>query len=315
MPPQPCALRALQQVLPQHLQIQPPSHQVSALQTCPRALEVSKDPWWFIRPFISADESAALDRNVGYPQVPGSIQAHVYVYMYVFRRGSWWIFRDLFVTLAWWTRVRHLTEMWDIQWSPAQFRPKPREFESICISAITPSSKGSKPVFQVPVIKAKSWSTLGSAGAEADSSVAGAFDLSNDAFLAPTRAAAVPTGDNTVALATNADPAGPVTNVAASSKSSSVSGYTAGRLGARMHDCVQWGFTKQRAKKQKKEQEWHTMLELAQPKRQNAHDALTCPLSKFITTEASHGGLIALTTTTITRQHDIVSFFQRSACT
>jgi len=29
MPPQPCVLRALQQVLPQHQQIQPPPHQVS----------------------------------------------------------------------------------------------------------------------------------------------------------------------------------------------------------------------------------------------------------------------------------------------
>jgi len=40
----------------------------------------------------------------------------------------------------------------------------------------------------------------------------------------------------------------------------------------------------------------------------------SCPLSKFITTEASKGGVIALTTTKITRQHDIVSFSQATAC-
>jgi len=55
-------------------------------------------------------------------------------------------------------------------------------------------------------------------------------------------------------------------------------------------------------------------LELAQPKRQDAHDAPSCPLSKFITTEVNQGGVIALTTTKITRQHDIVSFSQAMAC-
>ena len=45
-----------------------------------------------------------------------------------------------------------------------------------------------------------------------------------------------------------------------------------------------------------------------------AHDAPACPLSKFITTEANQGGVIALTTIKITRQHDIVSFSQATAC-
>jgi len=48
------------------------------------------------------------------------------------------------------------------------------------------------------------------------------------------------------------------------------------------------------------------------PKRQDAHDAPSRPLSKFITTEASQGGVIALTTAKITRQHD--SFSQATAC-
>ena len=39
-----------------------------------------------------------------------------------------------------------------------------------------------------------------------------------------------------------------------------------------------------------------------------------CPLLKFITTEASQGGVIALTTTNITQQHDFVSFSQATAC-
>jgi len=71
-------------------------------------------------------------------------------------------------------------------------------------------------------------------------------------------------------------------------------------------------FTGQQALKQ--EQEWQTVLELAQLKRQDAHDAPSCPLSKFITTEASQGGVIALTTTKITRQHDIFNFSQATAC-
>ena len=79
-----------------------------------------------------------------------------------------------------------------------------------------------------------------------------------------------------------------------------------------MHDCVKWVFTGQQALKQAKE--WKTVLELAQPKRQNAHDAPSCPLLKFITTEASKGGVIALTTTKIIRQRDIVSFPQATAC-
>ena len=42
-----------------------------------------------------------------------------------------------------------------------------------------------------------------------------------------------------------------------------------------------------------------------------------CPLMlplKVHTTEAIQGGIIALTTTKITRQHDVVSFFKATAC-
>ena len=46
-----------------------------------------------------------------------------------------------------------------------------------------------------------------------------------------------------------------------------VGGYTAGTFGAMMHDCVKWVCTGQRALKQA--QEWQTVLELAQPKRQD----------------------------------------------
>ena len=59
-----------------------------------------------------------------------------------------------------------------------------------------------------------------------------------------------------------------------------------------MHDCVKWVFTGQRALKQA--QELQTVLELAQPKRQDSHDVPSCPLSKFINTEESQGGVIAL---------------------
>jgi len=79
-----------------------------------------------------------------------------------------------------------------------------------------------------------------------------------------------------------------------------------------MHDCVKWGFTGQQALKQA--YEWQTVLELAQSKRQDAHDAPSCPFLKSITTEASQGGVIALPTTKITRQHDMVSFSQATAC-
>jgi len=74
-----------------------------------------------------------------------------------------------------------------------------------------------------------------------------------------------------------------------------------------MHDCVKWVFTGQQALKQA--QKWQTVLELAQPKCQDAHDAPSYPLLQFITTEASQGGVIALTTTKITRQHDLSQFF------
>jgi len=70
-------------------------------------------------------------------------------------------------------------------------------------------------------------------------------------------------------------PAASVTYAAASSKSSNVGGYTAGTLGAVMHACVQWVFTGQRALEQ--EQEWQMVMELAQSKRQNAHDAHLWP--------------------------------------
>jgi len=84
--------------------------------------------------------------------------------------------------------------------------------------------------------------TFVSAGAEADPSVADAVSI--DAALAPTRAAAAPTGTNTAALlAANAAPAAPIANAAAFSKSLSVGGYTAGTLGVMMHDCVKWVFT------------------------------------------------------------------------
>jgi len=79
-----------------------------------------------------------------------------------------------------------------------------------------------------------------------------------------------------------------------------------------MHDCVKWVFTGQQALKQA--QEWQTVLEFVQSKRQDAHDAPSCPLLKFITTEASQGGVIALTTTKITRQDDLDSFSQATAC-
>jgi len=42
----------------------------------------------------------------------------------------------------------------------------------------------------------------------------------------------------------------------------------------------------------KQAQEWQ--------KRQDVHDAPSCPFSKFITTEVIQGGVIALTTTKIT---------------
>jgi len=103
-----------------------------------------------------------------------------------------------------------------------------------------------------------------------------------------------------------------VSSAASSNAANSVGGYTAGTLGAMMHDCVKRVFTRQQVLKQA--QEWQTVSELAQSKRQDANDAPSCPLLKFITTEASHGGMIALTTTKITRQHDLVSFSQATAC-
>ena len=149
-----------------------------------------------------------------------------------------------------------------------------------------------------------------SAGAEADPSVAGA--VSTNAAFNPISAAAAPTGTNTAALAANAGPAASINNAAALSKSPSVGGYTTGTLEAMMHGFVTWVFIGQQALTHA--QEWHTVLELAQPKRQDAHDAPACPLSKFITTEAIQGGVIALKTSKITRQHDKVSFCQETAC-
>ena len=77
-----------------------------------------------------------------------------------------------------------------------------------------------------------------------------------------------------------------------------------------MHDCVKWVFTGQQAMKQA--QKGQKELELAQPKRQDTHNAPSCPFSKFITTETVQGGMIALMTTKIIRQYDIVSFSQVS---
>ena len=103
-----------------------------------------------------------------------------------------------------------------------------------------------------------------------------------------------------------------VSSMALSNAANSVGGYTAGTLGAMMQDCVKWGFTGQQAMKQA--QKWQTVLELAQSKRQDAHDDPSCPLLKFITTELSQGGAIALETTKIIRQYDLVSNSQATAC-
>ena len=65
-------------------------------------------------------------------------------------------------------------------------------------------------------------------------------------------------------------------STALSNAANGVGGYTAGTLEAMMHDCVKWVFTGQQ--------------------------------------EASQGGVIALTTIKITRQHDLVSFSQATAC-
>ena len=73
-----------------------------------------------------------------------------------------------------------------------------------------------------------------------------------------------------------------------------------------IHDRVQWGFTVQRALKLA--QEWQTVSKLTRPKRRSAHHAPSCPFSKFVTTEASQGGVIALTATKFTRQHDFFCF-------
>jgi len=78
------------------------------------------------------------------------------------------------------------------------------------------------------------------------------------------------------------------------------------------HDCIKFFFTGQQAWKQA--QEWQTVLELAQPKRQDADDDPSCPLLKFITTQASQWSVIALATTKITRQNVIVRFSQATAC-
>jgi len=48
------------------------------------------------RHFSLVDKSAVLNRNMGYPQVPGLIPADVYVYTHIFRKGSRWIFSDEF---------------------------------------------------------------------------------------------------------------------------------------------------------------------------------------------------------------------------
>jgi len=118
--------------------------------------------------------------------------------------------------------------------------------------------------------------------------------------------------DSASAAATPSVAEAAVSSTALSNAANSVGGYPAGTLGAMMHDCIKWVFTWQQAMKQAQQRQ--TVLELAQPKRQDAHDVPPRPLLKFITTEASQGGVIALTTTKITRQHDIVSFSQATAC-
>jgi len=67
-----------------------------------------------------------------------------------------------------------------------------------------------------------------------------------------------------------------VSSTVLSNAANIVGGYTAGTLGAMMHDCVKWVVTGKRALKQ--EQEELTVLKLAQPKRQDAHDAPSYPL-------------------------------------
>ena len=80
-----------------------------------------------------------------------------------------------------------------------------------------------------------------------------------------------------------------VSSTASSNAANSVGGYTEGTLGVMMHDCVKWVFTGQQALKLA--QEWQTVLELAQSKRQDAHDAPSCSRLKYITTEASQGSM------------------------
>jgi len=117
--------------------------------------------------------------------------------------------------------------------------------------------------------------------------------------------------DSASAAATSPVAEAAVSSTALSNAANSVGGYTAWTLGAMMHDCVKWVFTGQRALKQA--QKSQTVLRWAQTKCQDAHNAPSCPLLKFITTKASKGGVIALTTTKITRQHDMVSFSQAPA--
>ena len=91
--------------------------------------------------------------------------------------------------------------------------------------------------------------------------------------------------DSASAAATPSVAEAAVSSTALSNAANSVGGYPAGTLGAMMHDCIKWVFTGQQALKQA--QEWQTVLELAQSKCQDAHDAPSSPLLKFITTEAS----------------------------
>ena len=81
--------------------------------------------------------------------------------------------------------------------------------------------------------------------------------------------------DSASAAATPSVTEAAVSSTALSNAANSVGGYTAGTLGAMMHDCVKWIFTGQYALKQA--QEWPTVLELAQPKRQDARDDPSCP--------------------------------------
>jgi len=65
---------------------------------------------------------------------------------------------------------------------------------------------------------------------------------------------------------------------------------------------------------EKQAQKWQKRQQSAQATDQNG-EAFPCPLSMFSITQTSEGGSIALTATTVTRQHDLVRFSQRIGAT